>query len=75
MDFVAAKLGLLPSEIAVIGDDPKVEIEMAVAGGAIGIGVTSGTTSAEQWAAQPAERRPDLVIESIAELLEGGWLG
>lgn len=75
MDFVAAKLGLPASEIAVIGDDPRVEIEMAVAGGAIGVGVTSGTTSREQWAAQPDERRPDLVIGSIGELLDRGWLG
>jgi 4-nitrophenyl phosphatase len=47
---------------------------MAVAGGAIGVGVTSGTTSREQWAGQGPERRPDLVIESVGELLEGGWL-
>lgn len=74
MDFVAAKLGLPASEIAVIGDDPKVEIEMAVAGGAIGVGVTSGTTGREQWAAQPSERRPDFVIGNVGELLAGGWL-
>lgn len=74
MDFVAARLGLPASKIAVIGDDPKVEIEMAVSGGAIGVGVTSGTTSREQWAAQPPERRPDLVIGSVRELLEGEWM-
>jgi HAD superfamily hydrolase (TIGR01450 family) len=75
MDFVAAKLGLAAGEIAVIGDDPRVEIEMAVAGGAIGVGVTSGTTSRELWAEQDPERRPDIVIETVGELLEGGWLG
>ena len=53
MDFVSAELGLAPAEIAVIGDDPKVEMEMARAGGAIGVGVTSGTTSRDEWAAQP----------------------
>nr|WP_166174811.1 HAD hydrolase-like protein [Altererythrobacter segetis] len=74
MDFVAARLGLPASDIAVIGDDPKVEIEMAVAGGAIGVGVASGTTNREQWAAQGRERRPDLVIENVGELLQGGWL-
>lgn len=74
MDFVSAELGLDAADIAVIGDDPKVEIEMAVAGGATGVGVTSGTTSREEWAAQPSERRPHLVIESVGELLEGGWL-
>ena len=41
---------------------------MAVTGGAIGIAVASGTTSREQWAAQPPERRPDLVIETVGEL-------
>ena len=74
MDFVSAELGLAPAEIAVIGDDPKVEMEMARAGGAIGVGVTTGTTSRDEWAAQPDERRPDLVIESVGELLQGGWL-
>ena len=74
MDFVSAELGLAPAEIAVIGDDPKVEMEIARAGGAIGVGVTSGTTSRDEWAAQPDERRPDLVIESVGELLQGGWL-
>ena len=74
MDFVSAELGLAPAEIAVIGDDPKVEMEMARAGGAIGVGVTRGTTSRDEWAAQPDERRPDLVIESVGELLQGGWL-
>lgn len=75
MEVVAHELGLAPHEIAVIGDDPKVETEMARAGGAIGVGVTSGTTPREIWAAQPEQRRPDHVIESVAELLTGGWLG
>ena len=75
MDFVAAKLDLPASEIGVIHGDLKVEIEMAVTGGAIGIGVTSSTAGREQWGAQPPERRPDLVIETVGELLEHGWLG
>lgn len=74
MEVVAHELGLAPHEIAVIGDDPKVETEMARAGGAIGVGVTSGTTDRATWAAQPEERRPDYVIGSVAELLKGGWL-
>jgi len=75
MDFVAAELGLAPHEIAVIGDDPKVETEMAHTRGAIGVGVASGTTSREAWSEQPDHRRPDHVIESVADLLAGGWLG
>lgn len=74
MAFVAARLGLAPADIAVVGDDPKVETEMARGGGAIGVGVTSGTTDRANWAAQTPERAPDYVISSVAELLGGGWL-
>ena len=54
--------------LAVVGDDPRVEIEMARAGGATGIGVTTGTTSADEWAAQDISRRPHRVIASLNEL-------
>ncbi|MCP5395151.1 MAG: HAD hydrolase-like protein [Sphingomonadaceae bacterium] len=68
MGFVAEQLGVPVSEVAVVGDDPRVETEMARAGGAIGIGVTTGTTSREAWAACEEFCRPDLVIGGVAEL-------
>lgn len=74
MNFVAARLGLPSHAVAVIGDDPRVEIEMARLGGAIGIGVTTGTANYEDWAAQPPERRPHRVIDSLAELKGLGLL-
>lgn len=74
MHFVAAKLCVPVADIVVVGDDPKVETEMARAGGAMGIGVTTGTTSAAEWAAQPDERRPHRVIDSLAELAALGLL-
>ena len=46
---------------------------MAREGGAIGIAVTSGSTSADEWASQPPEKTPHLVIENIGELV--GKLG
>jgi len=70
--FVAGQLGVAPERVAVIGDDPRVEIEMARGGGALGIGVTTGTTSREQWAAQDAVRRPHHVIDSLHEFLPLG---
>jgi 4-nitrophenyl phosphatase len=75
MQFVAARLGVPMDGVAVIGDDPRVETEMARLGGAIGIGVTTGTTSAWQWAEQPLERRPHRVIEALAEIEVLGLLG
>jgi 4-nitrophenyl phosphatase len=72
--MVAEQLGIAEGDVGVVGDDPKAEMEMARAGGAIGIAVASGSTTRAQWAAQPEERRPDLVIGSVGELLESGWL-
>lgn len=72
--FVAGRLGVAPERVAVIGDDPRVETEMARAGGAISIGVTTGTTSREQWGAQDEVRRPHHVIDSLAEFIPLGLL-
>ena len=72
--MVAEQLGVAETDVGVVGDDAKAEMEMAHAGGAIGIAVASGSTSREQWQAQPPERRPDLVIASVGELFAGGWL-
>lgn len=71
---VAGRLGCEPSEVLVVGDDPRVETEMARSGGAIGVGVTTGTTSRAEWAAQPPERAAHHVIDSLAELLGLGLL-
>jgi len=75
MAFVADKLGVPVEGVVVIGDDPKVETEMARAGGAMGIGVTTGTTSAAEWAAQAPERRPHRVIDTLGEVAGLGLLG
>jgi 4-nitrophenyl phosphatase len=68
MTFVADRLGVPVDRVAVVGDDPRVETEMARSGGAIGIGVTTGTTSAAEWAATPAACRPHRVIGGVADL-------
>jgi len=75
LEVVAAKLGVAAPEVMVVGDDPRVEIEMAHLGGAVGIGVTTGTTSLAEWAAQDPARRPHRVIDRVDEVLEIGLLG
>ena len=69
MAFVAEQLGLAAADVAVVGDDAVAEMQMARAGGAIGVAVTSGSTSAEQWAIQPPDRTPDIVIGGMTELV------
>ena len=66
--FVAQKLGVPVGRVAVVGDDPKVETVMARAGGAIGIGVTTGTTNADEWAAAPEAQRAHAVIGGVGDL-------
>jgi 4-nitrophenyl phosphatase len=72
--MIAEELGVAETDVGVVGDDAKAEMEMARAGGAIGIAVASGSTSREQWAAQPPERAPDLVIDSVKDLLAAAQL-
>jgi 4-nitrophenyl phosphatase len=66
--LVAKKLGVPMRRIGVVGDDPLVEIIMARRGGAIGFGVTTGMTSARDWAKQPLLRRPHRVLHDLREL-------
>ena len=73
--MIAEQLGIAEQDVGVVGDDAKAEMEMARAGGAIGIAVTSGAINREQWGAQPPERAPHLVIDSVADLLNGAALG
>ncbi len=73
--FVARKLGAPMRKVAVVGDDPLVEMIMARRGGAPGFGVTTGFTKAEDWAAQPPIRRPHRVLRGVGDLLELGVIG
>jgi len=68
--LVAKKLGVPMRRVGVVGDDPLVEMIMARRGGAMGFGVTTGFTSAEDWAAQPRGRRPHRIVRELAEVLD-----
>ena len=71
---VAHKLGLPMRDIAVVGDDPVVEMIMARRGRAVGLAVTTGTTSAAEWALQPPNRRPHRVLSGVGEVLQLGLI-
>jgi HAD superfamily hydrolase (TIGR01450 family) len=66
----AHRLGVPAQAIGVIGDDPVVETVMALRGGAVALGVTSGVTTREAWLTQPAGRRPHRVLADLRELLD-----
>jgi 4-nitrophenyl phosphatase len=69
IEFISAKLGVPIESLAIVGDDPVAEMQMARDAGAIGVAVTSGSTSAEEWAAQGEGTRPHRVIGGVGELL------
>jgi 4-nitrophenyl phosphatase len=68
--LVSKKLGIPMRRVGVVGDDPLVEMIMARRGGAMGFGVTTGFTTAKDWAAQPLARRPHRVVRELGEILE-----
>jgi NagD protein len=70
--FIAGRLGVPARELAVVGDDPLVEILMARRAGATALAVTTGTTRREEWAGQPPARRPHAVLGDLREVL--GWV-
>jgi len=67
--LVARRLGVPMRRVAVVGDDPLVEMIMARRGGAVGLGVITGMTSAKAWAAEPLSKRPHRVLRQLSEVL------
>ena len=63
-------LGVDPASLAVVGDDPVLEIAMAHRGGALAVGVTTGLAKEGDFAALPSAKRPHLVLENVGGLLE-----
>ncbi len=70
LKLVAKRLGIPMRRVGVIGDDPLVEMIMARRGGAMGFGVTTGFTTAKDWAAQPRGRRPHRIVSELGEILK-----
>jgi 4-nitrophenyl phosphatase len=67
--FVARKLGVPVRHVAVVGDDPAVEIIMARRGGATAFGVTTGVMKREDWERQTGKRRPHHLLNDLRDLL------
>lgn len=68
--FIARRLGVPATRIGVVGDDPACEMLMARRGGATGFGVTTGAYTAADWEAQPASRRPHVLLDGVGEVLD-----
>jgi 4-nitrophenyl phosphatase len=65
----ARQLGLHTKELAVVGDDPSLEIPMALRGGALAVAVSTGVGAADSYAHLPKKQRPHLAVHDVGELL------
>jgi HAD superfamily hydrolase (TIGR01450 family) len=71
--YVAQRLAVPVRALAVVGDDPIVEVLMARRGGATALAVTTGTTSREEWERQARSRAPDAILDNLRDVLS--WIG
>ena len=66
----AYRIGARPDRLAVVGDDPQLEVPMAHQGRALTIAVATGLGGAAAYEGLPASRRPHLLVRGVDELLE-----
>ncbi|MDB6089170.1 MAG: putative sugar phosphatase of the superfamily [Gammaproteobacteria bacterium] len=65
----ARRLGTDPADIAVVGDDPALEVPMAHRGGSLAIAVHTGIGDESAFAGLPPDKQPHLIVRNAAELL------
>jgi 4-nitrophenyl phosphatase len=65
----AGRMGLRTPELAVVGDDPELEVPMAHRGRALAIAVGTGLAAADSFDHLPPHRRPHLHLRGVDELL------
>jgi HAD superfamily hydrolase (TIGR01450 family) len=70
INVLAHRLQVPPSEMLIIGDDLTLECKMARTAGALGVLVTTGTHSAADAAITPQDQQPDLIVDSLDDLVE-----
>ena len=63
------RLGVRLKDLAVVGDDPEMEVPMAHRGGSLAIAVTSGLGTEDAFMHLPEKRRPHMILQGVDELL------
>lgn len=66
----AARLDCKPDELVVVGDQPELEVRMALMGGAFAVHVKTGYSDITETEDYAAGDRPQLSLSGVAELLE-----
>ncbi|HZD67114.1 MAG TPA: HAD hydrolase-like protein [Acidimicrobiales bacterium] len=64
----ARRLGVTTRHLAVVGDDPALEVPMALRGGAMAVAVATGIAGREAFDHLPPRRRPHLFLDGVDDL-------
>ena len=64
------RLGVPAREIAVVGDDLRLDVALGKLGGSPTVLVRSGISAAADLSRVPERQRPDLAVDTVADLLE-----
>jgi NagD protein len=76
LQAAARHLGVPVAELAIVGDDPELEVPMAHRGGSLAVAVHTGIGHAQSFADLPEGARPHLDLPDVgdlAELLARNW--
>jgi 4-nitrophenyl phosphatase len=73
LDIVTALTGVAPADMAVIGDDPNLEILMARRAGAFAVGITTGIADKTAFTAMPPEQRAHHILPSLQGFASQDW--
>ena len=65
----AARLGVPPRDLVVVGDDPLLEVPMAHRGHALAVAVQTGLAGPDAYDHLPPAKRPHLHLRGVDELL------
>ncbi len=65
----SAMIGVAAADLAVVGDDPELEVPMAHRGRALAVAVSSGLATDDSFRHLPPARRPHLHLRGVDELL------
>jgi HAD superfamily hydrolase (TIGR01450 family) len=63
------RLGVRLADLAVVGDDPELEVPMARRGRSLAVAVATGIGAADAFARLPPDRRPHLNVPGVDALL------
>lgn len=69
LSAAARRLGVRAKDLAVVGDDPELEVPMAHRGRSLAIAVNTGLGDAESFSHLPPARWPHLTVHGVDELL------